>query len=635
MLIGNYCVLNKTPGRWFGGSSTSHASGVGISAHNYLRSNWNTKGSQRGIHYPDGGTTTLKLIAYPTGYNGNGWMLPYTSGALSSHSNIDLGFGISPLPLIPALNAQTQIDWNITINQAALALTVGGQSTINFNLDITPLPNLSGSLAASASVPFNLTTTAFLGAINGAGATLSMSFTVNATETGKGFISASITNEGEAVTPTSVAAAVWNALTAVYSAPGTMGQAMSAAGSAGDPWITNLPAAYTGVQAGNILGNLLNAVNSHTDSSVAGIDTTSLKYAIESIRDDHQGFGTAYFWDVINGSDANDGLTPTTAKATWTAVEALAADGAGDTIYVLPDPGSAQITIDQRLSITKASLNLRGPGRTVKIKPSSGTGDTITIGATNVSIKGFIIEGATGDITGSSILINDKFARIEDNWINRHGYGIRLRAGDYHIIQNNTLEYHGINGMHFDDAGFATPGSPREAYIDNNTIYFNSQDGIHFADTTGNSTRLNILLGNRIHHNGRYGIYIGDAVQRTMVQATNYIKDNSTVVIDPTTKAVSAGGSPDPTKEIFVHATAGDPMIDNMPDILPSVIGGRVIENSLTQDEIIRVMASALVGTSNKVGSNITFKGIDGSTDRIVGSFDIDNNRTSAVLDGS
>ncbi len=564
MLIGNYCVLNKSVGRRFGGNSTALASGIGSGSICGLPVNFGQTGPMRNFAWPDMNTDVLEYASVPSGYGSSGWLMPMTAGGMSSHYNIDMGFTLSPGQLIPALNAQTQIDWSITINQAAMALVTGGQATINFSLDIDPAPNLVGSLAAAASIPFDFSTTAFLGAINGAGATLSMGFTINATATGKGFISASITNEGEAVTPTSVAAAVWNALTAAYSASGSFGEAMAAAGAAGDPWITNLPGAYAAGSAGNIIGLLESQINTHTDSAVAGIDTTSLKYAIESLHPSHQGFGAAYFWDYINGSDANDGLTPTTGKSTWAAVEALVQSGAGDTIYVLPDPGSSQITIDQRINITKASLNLRGPGRTVKIKPSSGTGDTITIGAVNVSVKGFVIEGATGDITGSSILINDKFARIEDNWINRHGYGIRCRAGDYHAIVNNTIEYHSINGMYFDDAGFATPGSPREAFIQNNTIYYNSVDGIHFADTTGTSTRLNILSNNRVHHNGRYGIYVGEYVQRTIVHSTNYVKDNGTVVIDPTTKAVTTGGDPDPRNEIVVDALASDTMVDTM-----------------------------------------------------------------------
>ena len=46
-------------------------------------------------------------------------------------------------------------------------------------------------------------------------------------------------------------------------------------------------------------------------------------------------------------------------------------------------------------------------------------------------------------------------------------------------------------------------------------------------------------------------------------------------------------------------------------------------------------VAAALAGTTEKAGSTITFKGLDGTTDRIVGSFDAENNRTGAVLDGS
>ncbi len=59
------------------------------------------------------------------------------------------------------------------------------------------------------------------------------------------------------------------------------------------------------------------------------------------------------------------------------------------------------------------------------------------------------------------------------------------------------------------------------------------------------------------------------------------------------------------------------------------------LEGTVTIGQALRVMASALAGTSSKVGSTITFKGLDGTTDRIVGTFDAQNNRTSAVIDGN
>lgn len=60
----------------------------------------------------------------------------------------------------------------------------------------------------------------------------------------------------------------------------------------------------------------------------------------------------------------------------------------------------------------------------------------------------------------------------------------------------------------------------------------------------------------------------------------------------------------------------------------------QAIEAGFSAEELMRVMAAALAGTTSKVGSTITFKGVDGATDRIVGSFDAESNRTGAILDG-
>lgn len=68
---------------------------------------------------------------------------------------------------------------------------------------------------------------------------------------------------------------------------------------------------------------------------------------------------------------------------------------------------------------------------------------------------------------------------------------------------------------------------------------------------------------------------------------------------------------------------------------LGSAVWAHAVESGLTAEQVLRVIAAALAGTSEKTGSTIVFKGIDGVTDRIIGSFDAENNRTGAVLDGS
>jgi len=53
-----------------------------------------------------------------------------------------------------------------------------------------------------------------------------------------------------------IADAVWDEATAGHAAAGSTGAALSAAGGAGDPWSVELPAAYTGDQAGALFTDL-------------------------------------------------------------------------------------------------------------------------------------------------------------------------------------------------------------------------------------------------------------------------------------------------------------------------------------------------------------------------------------------
>lgn len=59
-----------------------------------------------------------------------------------------------------------------------------------------------------------------------------------------------------------------------------------------------------------------------------------------------------------------------------------------------------------------------------------------------------------------------------------------------------------------------------------------------------------------------------------------------------------------------------------------------VIESGLTAAEVMRIIAAALAGKSEKTETTIVFKGLDGTTDRITGEFDAEGNRTGVVLNG-
>lgn len=207
------------------------------------------------------------MTGIPSGYRHPGaWVMPQKPGALSASTPVSFSMtGGGQL----GKNAVTSIPLSMAISQAAMGLVTGGVSTISIGFTITP-PSPAGVLLASTSFTgVGFTVTSVLGAKSGLGSTLTMTFTPVATARAKGFIAATISGEGEEVTPNSVANAVWEAFMVAHNNAGTMGQAMNAAGGAADPWLTALPGSYLAGTAGSIIGTMEANVNAHTDAAVA------------------------------------------------------------------------------------------------------------------------------------------------------------------------------------------------------------------------------------------------------------------------------------------------------------------------------------------------------------------------------
>jgi hypothetical protein len=91
---------------------------------------------------------------------------------------------------------------------------------------------------------------------------------------------------GGSLTEAGIADAVWDEVLSGHLTGGSTGNALNAAGSAGDPWSTTLPGAYSAGSAGYIIGNQLDAAVS-TRSTYAGADTsgtTTLLSRLSSAR---------------------------------------------------------------------------------------------------------------------------------------------------------------------------------------------------------------------------------------------------------------------------------------------------------------------------------------------------------------
>lgn len=303
------------------------------------------------------------------------------------------------------------------------------------------------------------------------------------------------------------------------------------------------------------IGTLINESTSNVDttdlitkqtiSDAIWDQTQMLKFAIESMRQSHQAFGKAIFWDWTNGDDGNSGIVATEPVKTWTAAEALASSGAGDVIYVL-SPESTQTRITDRIVVTKNNLSLRGPGRDVLFKPTAKNGgDTITVNADGFSLTGVIVETASSGLSDTDnndrcVVVNGKFSFIDECWINRGKQGVVYNGGDYHFIGNSDLEYHWDAGVYLDDLVLVGKGSPRELTCKNCIVYFNGT-GVKMralADPT-NSTRLNRFQQCNIHDN-TIGMDIGANVRRTVISEDTMIHTNTTDLVDNGTMTYDA-----------------------------------------------------------------------------------------------
>lgn len=243
-LLGNYNTFLRCPVTFTGGDSTSGIVG--------LRSNWNAPGVSRNRFYGQNWVAgTADRFGVPSAYRAPyAWILPPKSGGMGCNVGISMTGDLTST-LAAGKNLESAIACSGDINSASLALVVSMIAAISASGTITNAAlvsylNMSASLAASGDLAGSLTALGkMIASMSGA---VSMSPTMNATAN----MEADITPFTE-LSPESLAAAVWNAAAASFNASGTMGNKLNGAGSAGDPWTTDLTSYTTAGTAGALL----------------------------------------------------------------------------------------------------------------------------------------------------------------------------------------------------------------------------------------------------------------------------------------------------------------------------------------------------------------------------------------------
>jgi len=219
MLLGNYNVFNKNPGRAIGG----------VTDPTYFLKNSTAYNFYTGDHVVSGQTDKSSFSGgYLPPYS---WTIAPKSGGLSSHRNTSVTFTrtASLVGGKPASGSTT-----ITFTQTATGgLIVSGSGSASITL--SPTGTILSIAAGSGSATITLSGTALIGALAGLSASSSITLSPTAVLKAIGYLSGLSTSETE-FSAAALANAVWSAAASDYNTPGSMGEKVNDAGAAGNPW---------------------------------------------------------------------------------------------------------------------------------------------------------------------------------------------------------------------------------------------------------------------------------------------------------------------------------------------------------------------------------------------------------------
>ena len=142
---------------------------------------------------------------------------------------------------------------------------------------------------------------------------------------------------------------------------------------------------------------------------------------IESQRGTHTGQHEIIYFNPINGSDANSGLSFHEAKATYNfngggGVHSLLNSNDHQIVMLIPAQGGAPTTINEYIEVDTAYTFLRGPGRDFLIEATHNETYSVLASAEGVEFSGFRVKTrAAGNQDG--IGTTGDFCRMIKLWV--------------------------------------------------------------------------------------------------------------------------------------------------------------------------------------------------------------------------
>ena len=213
----------------------------------------NFKPSTRYLAYfPDTtSASTINKASFPTGTQPPySWLLAPKGGELSATTTVT-STGTLTSNQSNGINVEADLTGAGTITTAEMALVTSMVAALSGSGVLTG--SMVGTVQLAASLAGSGDLTGAMSSLSGLVANLAGSGSITAELRGDLYMAADIYVNSGSAEINQIVEAVWSALAADYNVSGTMGNKLNGAGSAGDPWTTDLSGYNTADTAGKIV----------------------------------------------------------------------------------------------------------------------------------------------------------------------------------------------------------------------------------------------------------------------------------------------------------------------------------------------------------------------------------------------
>jgi hypothetical protein len=267
------------------------------------------------------------------------------------------------------------------------------------------------------------------------------------------------------------------------------------------------------------------------------------RYLIESLRETHYGWGSSFYWDPVLGSNANNGLLPEDAVATFAYAKTLTTAGHSDIIYCISRSGPTVVT--EHLDLDVENLILRGAPGVVTIATDDSS-DAVTISAPGVELSGFYII-VIGPTPRSAIKVTAARSKIKSMaLLGGQGAGVTYDNGQgHHFLRNLVRNFPNGNGVTLENSEYCIFSESRIG---------NCACGLELINTGAAGTNNDNTFEAIVFDNNTNSIKIGVGVEHAIFASSCIMTVSNGAIIDNGTDSYFQ--SDDHNEKVWSHSKA-------------------------------------------------------------------------------